>query len=834
MLRLARLSIAAGTLAFLFACTRDTAAPPIGGPSFAVSDGAHDGNPDFFFLPPLFKSPNSDPDFEPTAFNARLRPAVEICELGAPAADNTRECVRLIKRFAPGTVNVTDQQYQVNWNTTESALDVTKFYRIQVLVGTTVLGFTDVDPVSSGKDLKSVATGEYIGLVDGRTLPIKFRIESGALCAVDGTDCTAATINLAQGGTVVLEAQGEVFKFDIRPGTVATYGRQVITDITFNLEVCSGIAVDLPKFGQCLRVATFFETSGSAGSELLFSNPALVSMCVLEPGLPQSQENFITLHQQDGTLIRALPHATPNCQVIGARTQEPEGLAARGWRWLRDIAGNLFTPRPLYARSRTALFNLGGGGETNLLGATCTPPPASARQMLMVTCPAAVAPQLLAAATVAAARTISDFQFALPAKMDYVNPADASRSAPTGTSLPTAVKVTDWANAPVQGATVTFTEPGIESPGTVIGTATSDASGIAQISWTIAAGPNNVIASGRGIAAQNNYPDATVKPFMPDISFPTAQQTAVVLRTGAVPFSATGTLVGSLEFIQQPTNTVSGDAISPAIQIRVLDPSGAPISGFARVTVGNDPSNPASCQVLQVSALAIEGVATLSNVIVNGTCTGARLAATAGGGEFEYPVIFSTPFDILPEPAIGLDQQNLLDGSIGGQGIGRFSDVDGTPDPDGTSYDFHDAQTFTVGVSGRLAQIKVPLVNNSEATVGVTMQIVAVVDGVPDEGHSLGEVTIPATAIPTDHAGTIRNPAAWASFDLTSLNIEVVRGQVLAFIVRSLSTSAYIYNPESSSGYANGIGYRRNRALTATWGTFGQDFGFQTFVDRGP
>ena len=35
--------------------------------------------------------------------------------------------------------------------------------------------------VNSGKDLKNVDTNEYIALKDGRTLPIKFRIEEGAI-----------------------------------------------------------------------------------------------------------------------------------------------------------------------------------------------------------------------------------------------------------------------------------------------------------------------------------------------------------------------------------------------------------------------------------------------------------------------------------------------------------------------------------------------------------------------------------------------------------------------------------------------------------------------------
>jgi len=67
--------------------------------------------------------------------------------LGPPALDGTRDCVGApITRFAPSEISVslTDQQYQVNWHTDLSNLNVAMFYRIQVLVGTRVLGFADV------------------------------------------------------------------------------------------------------------------------------------------------------------------------------------------------------------------------------------------------------------------------------------------------------------------------------------------------------------------------------------------------------------------------------------------------------------------------------------------------------------------------------------------------------------------------------------------------------------------------------------------------------------------------------------------------------------------
>lgn len=60
-------------------------------------------------------------------------------------------------------------------------LNTTKIYRVSVYAGIngTLLGYADVQPVSSGSGLKNVDTEEYIGLKDGRTLPIKFRIETG-------------------------------------------------------------------------------------------------------------------------------------------------------------------------------------------------------------------------------------------------------------------------------------------------------------------------------------------------------------------------------------------------------------------------------------------------------------------------------------------------------------------------------------------------------------------------------------------------------------------------------------------------------------------------------
>jgi hypothetical protein len=180
--------------------------------------------------------------------------------------------------------------------------------------------------------------------------------------------------------------------------------------------------------------------------------------------------------------------------------------------------------------------------------------------------------------------------------------------------------------------------------------------------------------------------------------------------------------------------------------------------------------------------------------------------------------------------SIVLDQENLLDGSLGGQGIGRFSDISGAPDPSGTSFDFQDAQTFTVGIAGRLAEIHVPVFNTSGGVLPVLLEIRNVIAGVPDfdDGTIVGAVSVPAADIPTSF--TPSDPTTWVVFDVTGLGIDVDVGDQLAFVVRTPDSDGYIVNPESTSGYSGGAGFRRNRAVTTSWAGGSFDFGFRTFV----
>jgi hypothetical protein len=123
--------------------------------------------------------------------NPNANPAVSICEWNPVVG----KCATVIAEFGTSetpeiiSYDAMGEKYQVNWHTDQClegacSLDPSKTYRIRVMVGAAELGHADVDVVSAGSQLKNVETNQYIGLVDGRTLPIKFRIEHGAVAVV--------------------------------------------------------------------------------------------------------------------------------------------------------------------------------------------------------------------------------------------------------------------------------------------------------------------------------------------------------------------------------------------------------------------------------------------------------------------------------------------------------------------------------------------------------------------------------------------------------------------------------------------------------------------------
>jgi hypothetical protein len=465
----------------------------IEGPSAAIADGFNDDDrSQFFFLFPIRRLHQQPPQ---TGFNPDLQPVVEVCEWTGTA------CVLpLVSRLTMTDPSVLNRihvfphfrEYAVLWRTRHLALQENKIYRIRVLVGARELGFADVDVVRTLRQLIAVDEDEFVPLLKDFILPIRFWIGAGALCDPAAAFCGSATIALAEGGTVTIANTGDNVRIPAQPGDPRV--------VTVTLQYCDGIGVDLKVFGRCLQV-----TADPPLGRTALANRAVISICTLEIGdlgLTEAQERLVTMHREDGETITALPHAEEECfGGLGARDGPAAGFAAAGWRAVGRAVGAVFGVRPLYARA--LVLNLGGGGESEFF---------------------------------------SDFQFALPAKMEALEGTlNQDGSAGNAVPNPPGVLVTDLDGQPVQGATVHFSlldQVGAITPLTVV----TGENGEARVtSWVLGElATQRARASGRGIAdAETNGPRDGFDPFMPDIADPTGEQQPVPVHAGEVVFTAT-------------------------------------------------------------------------------------------------------------------------------------------------------------------------------------------------------------------------------------------------------------------------------------------------------
>ena len=145
---------------------------PVRPPSLAISDAAHGGKSHFYFLPPILPAPAFS-----GVFDAALSPEVRVCRLAGATCDAD------VAAFSPSTsptvtLDPVGEAYKVVWQTKGAGLLTAETYRIQVLVGPVLLGFADLRVVSSNKDLDGLPQ-DVVGLVEDKTLQIKFRIEKG-------------------------------------------------------------------------------------------------------------------------------------------------------------------------------------------------------------------------------------------------------------------------------------------------------------------------------------------------------------------------------------------------------------------------------------------------------------------------------------------------------------------------------------------------------------------------------------------------------------------------------------------------------------------------------
>ena len=460
-----------------------------------IFDGAHsDGNKDFFFLPPLVASPVGSANYDAGKFNAHLSPFVEVCELSAnPIVVPTTDCnTSKPLAFGPARMSLDGEQYQLNWDTRSSALDATRFYRITVRGAArgTALGFLDVDPVTGG--MKNVKTGDVYAFQDGRTLPIKVRIEAGAFGGGSNTndfvEQVVANVLPATGLDVTTNTgfAGAHFSNGWLPLVNGLPLDQVVVIIE-RVGVSNGgetrcLNTSFEQLEGCYRFRTDPDLHTLVpGTNLLFRVPAIAGVCFQFPGdVGQSNDHPFELYRSEeigGRVTPALPLLDevpapflrcdgfgPTPPSIGAafRSGRLGDIAKAGWFAVAHTIGRIIQPRALYA------VDLGAGGSTN---------------------------------------EFSRFGFARPASMS-VNSGNGA-VAPAGSTVQASVKLQNNHThgmsevdeiSPIVGQSVTFT---VTTGGGAVSTAACTAGnscpaltvgpdGIATVSWQLGLGVNTL------------------------------------------------------------------------------------------------------------------------------------------------------------------------------------------------------------------------------------------------------------------------------------------------------------------------------------------------------
>jgi hypothetical protein len=154
----------------------DTGTDPLNEvPTLRIADAAHNGDQHFYFLPPLAWQPEYSGDFDASA-----EPEVTIC-----AREGTG-CSGIVSYSTTGesygekiSAEPVGEFYHVNWHTDQFDLAVNTVYRIGVQIAGVEVGYLDVMLVDNKSKLRSGGRDDVITLVNGRTAPIKFRIEQG-------------------------------------------------------------------------------------------------------------------------------------------------------------------------------------------------------------------------------------------------------------------------------------------------------------------------------------------------------------------------------------------------------------------------------------------------------------------------------------------------------------------------------------------------------------------------------------------------------------------------------------------------------------------------------
>jgi hypothetical protein len=323
----------------LAGCQDDRTLAPDEGPLASISDGAHSGgNPDFFFLPPVVGDPSSHEDFDAGMFNARLRPVLAIY------ADAVEGCAGTVV-YGPVAVPVVpdEEMYKLEWDVGNANLAANTTYRLCVFSSAddgTMLGFVDLLPVTGG--MKNVRTEDTFAFQDGRVVPVKFRIEQGAL-SHDPLDPDALgtefTVDDGGGSAVLDDGTQALAAVDVPPGavppgedvTIVIAQEEPKYDETGTAECLPG---GLLQSDWCYQIRTEPEL-------YQFQEMVRVEICVDVGAIPGYEDDLLVHKYNETEGLVALPWADPmligtDCSGMGEYGATPS-LFGRLSQWARRL-----------------------------------------------------------------------------------------------------------------------------------------------------------------------------------------------------------------------------------------------------------------------------------------------------------------------------------------------------------------------------------------------------------------------------------------------------------------------------------------------------------------
>ena len=155
------------------------------------------------------------------------------------------------------------------------------------------------------------------------------------------------------------------------------------------------------------------------------------------------------------------------------------------------------------------------------------------------------------------------------------------------------------------------------------------------------------------------------------------------------------------------------------------------------------------------------------------------------------------------------------------------------PDPvafeDGISTNDSRAQTFTVGLGGILDHVEVYIFNQAvppNTPQDLIFELRGTVGGVPDPNTLYATITLPEASVPT--------ALGWFSIDVSSFQIAVTPGQVLAIVLAQAPGDMHTdYSWVGDNGYTGGTSYSKFADAGDDWIEPGGDLGFKTYVSTG-